>query len=439
MKIRQFNVRFAIATLLFTVCSTTAMAQGVSPGGSFSVTRPSSSIGSPLDVGKRAHTNVQYLLLSSNYQETPQTYGPPYPGYFYEDPASIACIYNLKPPVWGCNPNVVSLNPTGGGRAIAIVDAYDDPDAAADLAAFSAQFGVMPAKFTVVYAPPGGATPGSCSGAATEPPVDPTGGWEVEESLDIEWAHSMAPEATLYLVEAQSNYNTDLFCAVSVASSLVQKHGGGEVSMSWGEGEFSGQTAYDSLFTIPKVVYFASAGDSPGVIYPSTSPNVVAVGGTSLSTNLITGNFILENVWQDAGGGLSAFESRPNYQKGISYIVGQQRGVPDVAAVANPNTGVWVLDNFVAPDYGSTYCGGTPCWLIVGGTSVSSPTWAGIVNAAGSFRASTNAELSEMYSQNESVFNDITLGTCGVYIGYFASRGWDFCTGLGSPQSYSGK
>jgi len=428
-----------IATLLFAGCTTTTLAQAVNPHGGYSVTRPSSSIANPLDVGKRAHTNVQYLLLSSNYQETPQSYGPPYPGYFYEDPASIACIYNLKPPVWGCNPNVVSLNPSGGGRAIAVVDAYDDPNAAADLAAFSAQFGVTPANFTVVYAPPGGTTPGSCSGAATEPPVDPTGGWEVEESLDIEWAHAMAPDATLYLVEAQSNYLTDLFCAVSVASSLVQAAKGGEVSMSWGGGEFSGETAFDSVFTTPKVVYFASTGDSPGVIYPSTSPNVVAVGGTSLSTNLITGNFILENVWQDAGGGLSAYESRPSYQKGISYTVGQQRGVPDVAADANPNTGVWVLDNFVAPDYGSTYCGSTPCWLIVGGTSVSSPTWAGIVNAAGSFRASTNAELTELYRDNEYVFNDITLGSCGVYIGYFASRGWDFCTGLGSPQSYWGK
>lgn len=209
--------------------------------------------------------------------------------------------------------------------------------------------------------------------------------------------------------------------------------------MSWGEGEFPSETAFDSVFTTPKVVYFASAGDSPGPIYPSASPNVVSVGGTTLSRNPITGNFIFENVWQDEGGGPSAYESRPTYQNGIKNIVGSQRGIPDVAAVANPNTGVWVLDNFVAPEYGATYCGGTPCWLIVGGTSVSSPMLAGIVNAAGTFSASSSAELTKLYGDRYGDFNDIFYGTCGPYLGYLATVGWDFCGGLGSPNSYKGK
>jgi subtilase family serine protease len=323
------------------------------------------------------------------------------------------------------------------------VDAYDDPNAYTDLAAFSSQFGVEPINpttFQVVYAPSGGATPGSCTGSATEPPVDPTGGWEVEESLDIEWAHAMAPGATLYLVEAQSNFYTDLLCAVTVASNLVQAAGGGEVSMSWGGGEFSGEITYDPVFTTHGVVYFAAAGDSPGVIWPSASPNVVSVGGTTLSTNAVTGSFIGENVWQDGGGGPSAYESRPSYQNGIRSIVGAYRGTPDVAADANPYTGVWVLDNFLVPDFGSTYCGSTPCWLTVGGTSVATPMWAGIVNAAGSFSATTNAELTKLYGENPFAdFNDITLGSCGPYLGYFASAGWDFCSGLGSPDSYRGK
>ena len=449
MKMRHSTAAIAMVILLACYAST-ALAQNASPGGGIGVTIPSSSIASPTDAGVRAHTNVRFLS-PANFSGAPQFGGPPFPGYFYEDPASIACIYNLQPggfagEFWGgsgCNPNVVSSSPHGGARAIAIVDAFDDPNASADLAAFSTQFGVVShASFTVVYAPAGGATPGSCTaGPVAAPPVDPTGGWEVEESLDIEWAHSMAPNATLYLVEAQSNSFADLFCAVTVASNLVQAKGGGEVSMSWGGGEWSGETAYDPVFTTPGVVYFAAAGDSPGVIYPSASPNVVSAGGTTLSTNAVTGNFIGENVWQDAGSGPSAYESRPSYQNGIKNIVGAYRGTPDVAADANPYTGVWVLDNFVAPAYGSNYCNGyTPCWLIVGGTSVSSPTWAGIVNAAGSFSRSTHDELTKLYGDNPYAdFNDITLGSCGPYLGYFASPGWDFCSGLGSPNSYNGK
>jgi kumamolisin len=435
MQIRLSTAAIAIVATLFAACVSTALAQNA--GALNSVTIPSSSIANPLDTGVRAHTNLRILGSPGNLNGAPQFAGPPFSGYFYEDPASIACLYNLQPGVAGCNPNNVHSNPRGGSRAVAIVDAFDDPTAATDLAAFSAQFGleaVSNRNFSVVYAPAGGATPGSCTGPASTPPVDPSGGWEVEESLDIEWAHSMAPEATVYLVEAQSNLFSDLFCAVTIASGLVHKAGGGEVSMSWGGGEFPQETLLDPLFTTPGVVYFAAAGDGPGVIYPSASPNVVSAGGTSISRNPVTGSFIAEVNWQDAGSGPSAYESRPSYQNGIASIVGSQRGTPDVAADSNPTTGVWVLDNFVVPAFGSTYCGGTPCWLIVGGTSVATPMWAGIVNAAGNLAASTQAELTRLYANSHSGFNDITLGSCGVYMGYFATPGWDFCTGLGSPK-----
>ncbi len=433
MKMRHSTASLVIAATLFAGCASTGLAQSARPGGRTNITIPNSSIAYSQDAGVRAHTNIIILGSPGNFKEAPQLTGPPFPGYFYEDPASLACIYNLVTPQRGCNPNVVTTNPNGGGRAIAVVDAYDDPNAYSDLQTFSAQFGVAaitPATFQVVYAPSGGATPGSCTGPATEPPNAAPTGWDVEEALDTQYAHAMAPGATLYLVEAQSEYDSDLLCAVTVASNLVAAAGGGEVSMSWGEGEFPFETAIDPVFTTPKVVYFASSGDSPGTIWPSVSPNIVAVGGTTLSTNPITGNFIFENVWQDGGGGPSAYESRPTYQNGIRYIVGSQRGTPDVAADANPYTGVWVLDTLV-------YGPGT--WYVVGGTSVSSPTWAGIVNAAGSFSASTNVELTKLYGDRHRDFNDITYGTCGPYLGYFAFFGWDFCSGLGSPDSYKGK
>ena len=282
MQMKQSSL--VTATLLFAGCASTLLAQSASPGGGTSVTIPGSSVVNPSDAGMRAHTNIQLLVSPGHFNGTPQFYGPPFAGYFYEDPASIACIYELQPQVPGCNPNVAFLNPNGGRKAIGIVDAYDDPNAYADLATFSAQFGVAainPTSFIVVFAPHGATPPGACTGTATRPPVDSSGGWEVEESLDIEWAHAMAPEATLYLVEAQSNSFLDLLCAVTVASNLVKAAGGGEVSMSWGSGEFPSETILDPVFTTAKVVYFASAGDSPGASYPSASPNVVSVGGSS--------------------------------------------------------------------------------------------------------------------------------------------------------------
>jgi subtilase family serine protease len=381
-----------------------------------------------------AQTYLQIFGSSDDFTATPQVTGPPVSGRFNQTPASIACIYHLQPQEAGCNPNVVSLNPSGGARAIAIVDAFDDPNAYADLQTFSTQFGlqaITPSSFQVVFAPHGDVTPGSCTGAATRPPTAKGTGWDLEESLDIEWAHAMAPLATLYLVEAQSNSFRDLNCAITIASNLVNAAGGGEVSMSFGSGEFATETTMDSLFTTPNVVYFAAAGDSPSVSYPSASPNVVSVGGTSLSFDPISGNFIGENTWQGTGGGPSRFESRPSYQDGkVAKIVGLQRGTPDIASDASPYTGVWVFDSLTL---------GRPVWFIVGGTSVSSPTWAGIVNAAGGFSASSVDELSKLYSDPTSDFTGIKVGNCGPYMSVFASGNWDFCSGLGSPKDYKGK
>lgn len=435
MKTRQSSAAsLAIIALLYAGRATTALAQAPSlAGGSGLAALPSSSIPNAADAGLRVHTNIQVLVSSEGLSGTPQVYGPPFSGLLYQTPASIGCIYRLQPSVPGCNPNVAFLNPQGGRRAVAIVDAYDDPNAFADLQFFSAQFGlaaINPTSFVVVFAPPGGTTPGSCVGAATRPQSAKGTGWDLEESLDIEWAHAMAPLATLYLVEAQSNSFVDLNCAVSIASNLVHAGGGGEVSMSFGSSEFPAEITMDAVFTTPNVVYFASAGDSPGVSYPSASPNVVSVGGTSLSFDATTGHFEKENTWQYTGGGASVFEPRPSYQDGIAGTVGTQRGTPDIASDANPYTGVWVFDSLTL---------GVPAWYIVGGTSVSSPTLAGIVNAAGNFSASSQAELTRLYTDPEGDFTDITRGSCGRYMGNVAVADWDFCSGLGSPNKYVGK
>ena len=122
--------------------------------------------------------------------------------------------------------------------------------------------------------------------------------WELEEALDIEYAHAMAPNATLYLVEAASDSLSSLLAAVDKASQLVAKAGGGQVSMSWGSAEFSGQTSFDLHFLTQNVVYFASSGDSPGTSWPATSANVVAVGGVSISRSMSTLSFFTSCIME---------------------------------------------------------------------------------------------------------------------------------------------
>jgi len=375
---------------------------------------PDTSIEHADHIGRFAHTNTKIFVLTGgmdNVHPPSGGEGPeivPGPSYYYETPASLGCVYGLtsvSPAQTGCNPTASTPlpNPAGGARAIAIVDAYDYPTALSDLQMFSAQFGLIPApttaNFQVVYA------------TGKRPKAD--AGWSLEAALDIEWAHAMAPQAKIYLVEAASNSYADLLTAVNVASNYVAQAGSGEVSMSWGGSEFSFEKFYDGYFTKSGVVYFAAAGDSAGTIWPSASPNVVSAGGTTNSRDAY-GNLQAQLAWSSTGGGPSKYESRPSYQSTISQLVGNKRGTPDVAADADPNTGVWV--------YNVPYCNG---WCIVGGTSVAAPVWAGIVNAAGRFSASSQVELSTIYGNlgKAADFTDISQGSCGPSQGYLAETG----------------
>jgi kumamolisin len=371
------------------------------------VITPASSI--PQPPGKM-HTNVKLFQPASGMPVS----NPPFTGYpNLNTPGSLACLYDLVPLSPGCNPYHAFAVPKGGTRTIAIVDAYDAPNALADLATFSQHFGLPPASFRVVYALPNGTQ------TSTPPAYDP--GWEVEISLDIQMAHSMAPKANIILVEAVDNSDASLYGAVTLAGQLVSSAGGGQVSNSWGGSEYPGEATNDVIFTAPDVVFFASSGDTPGTEYPSVSPNVVSVGGTTVNRTS-AGNFTGYSAWADGGGGSSLYESRPTYQNSIAKIVGGARGVPDIAAVADPNTGVYL---YVTNDAG---------WIVVGGTSVASPLSAGIANSDGAFRSSTDAELTFIYKY-PFLFTDITQGSCGINN---ATKGWDFCTGWGSPKAGSG-
>lgn len=386
---------------------------------------PESSIYRPEDVGKRARTFVRIFIPDGGLPLTTANT----PGGFFETPASLACVYQLVSAAKTCNPSTATTVSRLGSKAIALVDAYDDPNAASDLAVFSTEFGLPTANFKVIYA-----APGSSTQTTTPPPQDSSGSWEFEESVDIQMAHAMAPHAKIYLVEANSNGSGDLLPAIALASNLVAAAGGGEVSMSWGFGDFAGENGWDGYFTTTGVVYFSSSGDSAGISYPCTSPSVVCVGGTTISRNATTGNFESESAWPDTGGGPSPNEPIPSYQSGIASIVGTQRGTPDLAFVGDGRTPVWVYDTFPM--------GGSPgTWWLASGTSVSAPGMAGIVNAAGNFYASTNAELTEVYSQIgvATDFRDIVSGNCGDYAGYLSAKGWDFCTGVGASLGKTGK
>jgi kumamolisin len=352
--------------------------------------------------------------LQTNYFIVdPQNWNAPQPPPGSETPGSLACVYELVKGPKGCPVSTSTNVPTGGVGAIAIVDAGFYPTAQSDLDAFSSYFGIPKADFTVVYA------------NGKKPPV--YSDWEVEESLDIEWAHSMAPKAKLFLVESvlctNKNCNTDpTWEAVKVASNLVAQHGGGVVSMSWGDPEWAQERNFDHFFTTPGVVYFAASGDSGiGVsIHPGASPNVVSVGGTVFERDG-NGDFVSEE-YGGGGGDISPYEPRPSYQDGIEKIVGKFRGYPDVGS------------DFCCA---AIYLEGQ--WGDVGGTSWGTPTTAGIVNAAGQLKKSTADELKMIYDEYankkeyKAEFYDITEGSS------YCKVGWDLCAGVGSIRTYKGK
>jgi subtilase family serine protease len=378
-----------------------------------SVLIPDSSVEQFRDIGVRAHTNHVVFL-------PPQLTGTAPKG---ETPASLACVYQTVSSTPGC-PKTATTNPAGGSGTIAIVDAFDYPTAENDLNVFSKQFQLPDCTtangcFKRVYAT-GSKPRANC-------------GWAQEAALDIEWAHAMAPSAKIVLVEAASNSFSNLMSAVDLASQIVATQGSGEVSMSWGGSEFSTEGQFDGHFTKSSVVYFAASGDTGGaIIYPSASPNVVAAGGTTVNRDA-GGNFNGEVAWNGSGGGPSKYESRPSYQDGIGTIVGAQRGVPDFSFDADPNSGVSVYD--------STSCQGLSGWLVFGGTSVASPSLAGIVNLAGHLYSGSNAELTEIYKTLLSSsylldFNDLTEGIAGSYT---AAKGWDFITGVGTNKGLYNK
>jgi subtilase family serine protease len=316
----------------------------------------------------------------------------------------------------------------GSGTTVAVVDAFNDPTAASDLATYRASAG-LPAltagQFTV-YNQNGQTSPLPATAPATDD-------WTLEISLDVDMVSAICPRCKIDLVEANSDSGNGLFVAEQTAATTL---GAKYISNSWGGSETSSDTTMDSqYFGVPGVVYTASSGDgaySAGVIYPATSPNVVSVGGTTLNTASNSRGWT-ESVWQTSstegtGSGCSAFEPTPSWQSSISGITAacSNRVDNDVAADADPATGAAVYDT----------TNGNGGWNDVGGTSESSPIIAAVFALAGNNGNGGNNAADSIYTHTGNLY-DVTTGSngsCSPSILCTAATGYDGPTGWGTPN-----
>ncbi|WBO65368.1 S53 family peptidase [Streptomyces camelliae] len=310
----------------------------------------------------------------------------------------------------------------GSGETVAIVDAYDDPNAAADLATYRSYYGL-----------PSCTTSNGCfkkvsqTGSTTSLPTADSG-WAGEESLDLDMVSATCPNCNILLVEAKSASDANLGTAVNEAVKLGAKF----VSNSYGGSESSSDTSYDaSYYNHPGVAITASAGDSAyGAEYPAASQYVTAVGGTSLSADSSSRGWT-ESVWstsstEGTGSGCSAYDPKPSWQTDSGCST---RMIGDVSAVADPATGVSVYDTYQASG-----------WNTYGGTSASSPIIASVYALAGTPGSSDYPAQYPYNAAGTSALNDVTSGSNGTCdTDYFcnAETGYDGPTGWGTPQGTS--
>jgi subtilase family serine protease len=316
---------------------------------------------------------------------TPSGYGP----------TDIRSAYNLG-------------TASGGGRTVAIVDAYDDPTAEQDLATYRSAFGLAPCT-----------TANGCfrkvnqTGGTTPPKAD--AGWATEISLDLDMVSATCADCHILLVEAAS----PSFANLGTAESYAATQGVSAISNSYGGSDSSASSAYNH----PGIAVTASTGDAGyGVESPASYDSVIAVGGTSLR-KATTARGWSETAWSGAGSGCSTLNAKPAWQTAATQCSGKANA--DVSAVADPNTGVAVYD--------STRYQGRSGWQVYGGTSASSPIVASVYTMGGNV-GGYPASYTWAHTAN---LNDVTSGsngTCPTTVWCTSGAGWDGPTGLGTPN-----
>ena len=365
-------------------------------------------------------------------------------------PAQIRAAYGLPVlPAVGATLSATDAAALGAGQTIYVIDAYDHPNAYADLTRFSTKFGLpgcTSVALTATSALPLAKAGSTCTFSvaytdskaallAAAPAYNAD--WIAEIALDVQWAHAIAPLARIVLIEvADSNSNS-----LTGGIALANKMGAGVVSMSFGASEGSWVTASDATLTTTGMTYIASAGDDGAqTLWPAVSPHVLAVGGTSLQWN--GSGTRTESAWASSGGGVSAYEALPTWQSGTvvpGLGAAKMRAVSDVAFNANPNTGQYVA----LTAKGST----TTSWNAYGGTSIGVPQWAGLVAVANARRVlASKAVLGDFHNTiyktiagtagtYASVFADIVDGNDGSCTSCAAAKGYDTVTGWGTPNA----
>lgn len=384
---------------------------------------------------------------SANETATPMASGTQIATY---SPAQIRAAYGLPAlPAAGVLPTTTQAAQMGAGQTIYIIDSNNDPNVVAELAAFNQKFGlvgcVTSAISTTTKLPLAAAAQTGCAlsvvyststGAMTSTVPAYDSGWQTEIALDVQWAHATAPFARIILIEAPDSSINSLLGAVALANNM----GPGVVSMSFGGQEGGWTSSVDSYFSTANMTYVAASGDSgAGVEWPAVSPHVLAVGGTSLSYT--AGGSRSETVWSNTGGGVSQYTPTPGYQTPSVPGMGAptHRAVSDVAFNADPATGQYIA--IINPGSNSTG------WLSAGGTSLSTPQWAGLLAVANAIRAQSAkqplgqpqqflyGQVATTPSTYASAFGDITSGADGSCNTCVAKVGYDTPTGLGTPNS----
>ncbi len=312
----------------------------------------------------------------------------------------------------GMTPNEIKtayhLPSDGGQGTIAIIGAYNDASIENDLAVFSKQFNL----------PVCTSKNGCFEKHLMRSGIKSNSGWSLETTLDVEWAHAIAPRAKILLVEAVTPSGQNLLKAVDYAATRLDVVA---ISMSWGGGEFTEEASLDGHFISKSgAVFFASSGDNgTGASWPASSPNVIGVGGTTV-TFKTDGSFLRETAWSGSGGGVSAYEKQPAYQNAYSITKSMgMRAIPDVSYDADPATGFSIVRLGV--------------WRTVGGTSAGAPQWAAIA-ALGKGVEPSRLYVDKASDNTTGYFRDIVSGSNG-HCAYYcdARRRYDYVTGLGSP------
>jgi subtilase family serine protease len=346
-------------------------------------------------------------------------------------PAQIRRAYGFDNVTFGDG----ALQGDGAGQTIAIVDAYNQPNITSDLSVFNQTF-ALPAMdgtngnptFSVVQQPQ---KPVKVKGKLVTPTIATNASWALEASLDVEWAHAIAPKANIVLYEATDNTYPNMLTMIDTARNNANVS---VVSMSFSGTESSTELSRDTYLTTPAghtgITFVACTGDvGAPAQWPATNPNVVSVGGTTLTTDA-DGNYVSESGWSGSGGGVSAYENKPAFQSALPYTT---RATPDLSYNADKLSHYSVYDTI-------TTTSGNSGWITVYGTSAGAPQISALIAIANQGRAllgqstlNSAQTLGLIYAAPSTDFHDIVTGGSTGTPAFPATPGYDLVTGLGSP------